>query len=350
MNRDSIQEYISWLERFEVIYKDYIDSSEELKEIFTGTLEKFKKVLRGNNRNLTEEDIIKLLKELVKEFSVAYDKNGKINKTLEGPRNTDAFKQAIYNNEIAELKKWLISNINNKKLFPNFERIVMFVAKNRQMIEFLKLGKVIDAHSIEHSKYFEVFGKRRKPGDFFSSPLFYSHAEHLHKAETEKFKQIIYTYKGRLFEDLTGYMHFFRGSPMWFHTDAQFHSELFKIMNELYSEFLSLVNRQNSVNKKDILVELYWLYMQTCPFERGSAAIGEILFSVLLRKYFSCDFFISRGWHGNPKIIPDIHALHYQLDHFKSIFWKQFTNCAGNSNQNINNATTNQLRREVIGP
>jgi hypothetical protein len=343
MNRDSVNEYISWLERFEVIYKEYIDSSEKLREIFAGTLEKFKKVLRGNNQNLTEEGIIKLLKELVKEFSVAYDTNEKINKTLEGPRNTDAFKQAIYKNEIVELKEWLIKNIDNKKLFPNFESIVMFVAKKRQMIEFLKLGKVIDAHLIEHSKYFEVFGRRRKPSDSFSSPLIGSHAEHLHKAETEKFKQITYTHthKGKLFEELTGYMKYYRGAPMWFHTDAQFHPELFEIMNELYSDFLSSVNRSNNASKRDILPELYWLYMQTCPFERGSASIGEILFSVLLRKHFGCDFIISNGWNGNPLIIPDIHALTYDLEYFKSIFWDQFVDC------NLNKYTN--FRNKIIG-
>ena len=102
-------------------------------------------------------------------------------------------------------------------------------------------------------------------------------------------------------------------------------------MNKLYTEFLSLAS------KRDILVELYWLYMQTCPFERGSAAIGEILFSVLLRKYFECDFLISKGWDGDPLTIPDIHALHYELDHFKSIFWDQFTNCNLKKNSNNNN-------------
>jgi hypothetical protein len=68
-----------------------------------------------------------------------------------------------------------------------------------------------------------------------------------------------------------------------------------------------------------------------------------------LRKYFGCDFFISNGWNGNPEIIPDIYALHYELDHFKSIFWDQFTNCTGKPNPNINNAMTNRLRAEVIG-
>jgi hypothetical protein len=104
MNRNSIQEYIYWLERFGEIYKKYIDSSKELNEIFAGTLEKFQRILRENIVN-TEENIIKSLKELVRKFSAAYDANRNINKTLEGPRSTDAFKQAIYKNEIAELKK-----------------------------------------------------------------------------------------------------------------------------------------------------------------------------------------------------------------------------------------------------
>ena len=186
MNNDDVREYILWLEKFGNIYQKYIDSSEELSKIFAGTLEKFKKVLSGNNRNLTEEGIIRLLKELVKKFSVAYDANRNINKKLEGPRNTNAFKQSIYMNEIAELKKWLMENINDPTLFPNFESIVMYVAKKRQMIEFLKLGKVIDAHLINHSVYFEIFGKRRKLNDSFSSPLIGSHAEHLDKKENKK--------------------------------------------------------------------------------------------------------------------------------------------------------------------
>ena len=59
--------------------------------------------------------------------------------------------------------------------------------------------------------------------------------------------------------------------------------------------------------------------MQTCPFLRGSASIGEIVFSALLQKYFNCDF--------KQIIIPDIHALIYPLDFFKSIFWEQFVTC-----------------------
>ena len=344
MNRDSVNEYILWLQKFREIYSKYLipdskDFNEELQEIFENTLLKLKRILSGNNTISTEEDIIRLLKELVKKFSIVYDSNNSWNKSIQGPRNTNAFKQNIYMSEITKLKEWLIENINDSKFENNFEKIVMFVAKKRQMIEFLKLGKVIDTHLIEHSKYFEVFGRRRKPSDSFSSPLIGSHAEHLHKAETEKFKQITYTHthKGKLFEELTGYMRFFRGDPIWFHTDAQFHPELFQIMNELYSEFLSSVNRSNNNSKRDILPELYWLYMQACPFERGSAAIGEILFSVLLRKNFGCDFLISNGWNGDPLTIPDIHALHYQLDEFKSIFWGQFTNCGLKKKSNNNN-------------
>ena len=67
-----------------------------------------------------------------------------------------------------------------------------------------------------------------------------------------------------------------------------------------------------------------------------------------MRKYFNCDFFISNGWNGNPEIIPDIHALMYDLERFKKIFLDQFTNCTGKLNPNINNVTANQLRRKVI--
>ncbi len=339
MNRDSVNEYILWLQKFGEIYKEYIDSSEELSEIFSETLKKFMKVLRGNNRNLTEEGIIKLLKELVKKFSVAYDANASINKSKKGPRNTDAFKQNIYKNEIAELKEWLIKNLDNRQLFPNFESIVMFVAKRRQMIEFLKLSKENDAELIDDCIYFEIYGKRRL-NDTFISPLIASHAKHLYNSENKKKgrRTIKYKYIDKNI-DLTTYV---PTGPSWMHTNGKDSPQLFEIMNKLYTEFLSLVNGHNNTSKRDILPELYWLYMQTCPFERGSAAIGEILFSVLLRKYFGCDFFISNGWNGDPLTIPDIHALHYQLDEFKEIFWGQLTDCGLKKNSNNNNR--NNLR------
>ncbi len=252
-----------------------------------------------------------------------------INKKKEGPRNTNSFKQGIYKNEISELKKMLIANINNPKLFPNFESIVMFIAKKRQMIEFLKLGNS-----------FELFGKKRKKRDGLISKLILSHAEHLFKELSNKDideKSIKYNYNNGEKQIEIGLTFYLRmgEAPEWHHTNVTSHLILFKIMNELYSKFLSQVNRNNNESeKKNILVELYWLYIQTCPFDRGSAAIGEILFSVLLRKYFECDFLISNGWNGDPLIIPDIHALHYDLDEFKSIFWKQFINCNLKSKEN----------------
>ena len=79
--------------------------------------------------------------------------------------------------------------------------------------------------------------------------------------------------------------------------------------------------------------------MQTCPFERGSASIGEIIFSALLQKYFGCNFKIYEE-EVRPEIIPDIHALSYDLKRFQDIFWERFTTCPIN-NRNNNNQHSN---------
>ena len=340
MNRDSVNEYISWLEKFGEIYEEYIISNKEIEKIYRNALIKFKNILKINKKNGTEEDIIRSLKELVYKCSIIYDANESKNKSKKGPRNTDAFKQNIYQTEIAKLKKWLIANINDPKFENNFEKIVMFVAKKRQMIEFLKLRKDFNDNSIYYSPeiekyiYFEQFGKIRRM-DLLS---FYEAFQVTHlivSGSDSPERQITYKYKDNTF-NLTKDI-----QVLWMHTNHLLFPQLFQIMNELYTEFLSLVNGHNNTSKRDILPELYWLYMQTCPFERGSAAIGEILFSVLLRKYFGCDFLISKGWNGDPLTIPDIHALHYELDHFKSIFWGQFTNC-GLNNNNRNNLQGNK--------
>ena len=339
MNHDSINEYISWLEEFRKIYSIYLspDFNEELQKIFVSTLERFHRILSGNNTNSTEEDIIRLLKELVRKFSVVYDSNNSRNKSIQGPRNTNAFKQNIYISEITKLKELLIDNINDPKFKNNFEKIVMFIAKKRQMIEFLKLGKIIDDDSIDNCVYFEIFGKKRDVDDELKSNILDSKGEHLHNEFSNKgITDIKHTYlEGEIL--LTKCRFFLKKKrSSWQHTHTMEHPKLFEIMNKLYSEFLSLVvNRHNNINKRNKLVELYWLYIQTCPFERGSAAIGEILFSVLLRKYFGCDFLISNGWNGDPLIIPDIHALTYKLEHFMKIFWGQFTTCTGNRLRNV---------------
>jgi hypothetical protein len=73
---------------------------------------------------------------------------------------------------------------------------------------------------------------------------------------------------------------------------------------------------------KDLLCELYWLFMQTCPFKRGSAAIAEIIFSALLQKHFGYNFKLLTEPY-NPRHIPDIHALTYPLEKFKNFFWEK---------------------------
>jgi hypothetical protein len=71
-------------------------------------------------------------------------------------------------------------------------------------------------------------------------------------------------------------------SALWTHTSPEHIPKLFKIMNELYD----LLRTTNDIkNIKKIIAKLYWLYMQTCPYHRGSASIGEILFSVLLQLF-----------------------------------------------------------------
>jgi len=333
---NSINEYILWLEKFREYYSKYLNSSKELREIFGKTIEKFMKILLDKNKTSTEEeDIIKLLKELVKNFSIEYKKNSSINKSAIGPRNTNAFKQNIYKIEISKLKELLSENLSE---FSNFESIVMFVAKKRQMIEFLKLG-IAESSFLNSQVDFDIFGKRRIPNDNLLSKLIPSHAEHLYKEFLKKNifdKDIQYIYDKESIP-LTLYLTM-DNKPEWNHTDAEYHPKLFQRMNELYSDLLI---DGNNTSKRNKLAELYWLYIQTCPFERGSASIGEITFSVLLKKFFNCDFFISNGWNGNPEIIPDIYALMYDLYDFKKIFWDQFTNI--NKNKAMN------FRKKIIG-
>jgi hypothetical protein len=133
---------------------------------------------------------------------------------------------------------------------------------------------------------------------------------------------------------------------MWQHTQGAKIINLLQEMNKIYEEFKrSLSNKNNkepiqTEQSKNLLSKLYWLYMQTCPFERGSASIGEIIFSALLQKHFECDFRLFRE-RFDPHLIPDIHALTYPLEYFQSIFWDQFVSCENYKNNFSRNSNWN---------
>ncbi len=117
----------------------------------------------------------------------------------------------------------------------------------------------------------------------------------------------------------------------WVHTSARNIVDLLYNMNILFEELkISLSNKNNKEPSKLILSKLYWLFMQTCPFERGSAAISEIIFSALLQKYFGCNFkLLSEPY--NPRHIPGIHALTYPIEKFQDFFWEKLVSKNNNS-------------------
>jgi len=96
---------------------------------------------------------------------------------------------------------------------------------------------------------------------------------------------------------------------------------------------------------KDLLCELYWLFMQTCPFIRGSAAIAEIIFSALLQKHFGCNFKLLTEKY-NAKHIPDIHALTYPLEKFKKFFWEKLVSKINSSRSQANSGINNSRSQE----
>jgi hypothetical protein len=132
-----------------------------------------------------------------------------------------------------------------------------------------------------------------------------------------------------------------RYKAKWIHTKAIYIYPLLLKMDELYNKFIT-----SNVKSKRLLSKLYWLYMQTCPFERGSASIGEIIFSALLQKYFGCNFKIYEE-EVRPEIIPDIHALSYDLKRFQDIFWERFTTCPINKRNNNNNNNNNNQHQNI---
>jgi len=251
------------------------------------------------------------------------------NKVKVGPRNTNVYKQSIYNTEIKLIKEQLLRILEDS----TFEELCDYVTLKRKMIEFLKL-----THARKGGVSFHFFGKKRiYDNNDIKSPFIASKAKHLVNKFGISNKQIKYNNI-----DLTEYKITMinnemtrekKLSALWFHTSPENIPRLFEIMNELY-ESLKKSSVNDIKNIKKIIAKLYWLYMQTCPYHRGSASIGEILFSVLLQKYLKCDFKISSGWNSNPETIPDIHALSYELNDFIKIFYSQFTTCDGD---NVNN-------------
>lgn len=286
--------------------------------------------LRKKKNYYTEERLLREMNKLIEFLRIIYNAKH-INKTPVGPRSTNKYKQIIYDNEVKLIKDSLMEKLDT---YRSFEEISNYIAVKRQMIEFLKLAINYDD-----------FGKIRilqKNGKIIhqiisSSPFIGSKANHLLEKLNPKNKQIKYRNI-----DLTRYKINTNNSKLvgtWVHTHPDNIDKLFKIMNKLY-DLLRTTNDKKKI--KRIISKLYWLYMQTCPYYRGSASIGEILFSVLLQKYLGCDFKISSGWNRNPETIPDIHALSYDLKDFIKIFYSQFTTCeVDNVNNNNNNNNNN---------
>jgi hypothetical protein len=318
---------------------------------------KIKKIEEIKERLLLTEDDFKNIKYKMKEYYGEYvkndeelyndynvlktkiNKNNRLNKSVSsGPRNIVKFKQDIYKKELRKIIDFLLLQLEN---LTDFKSIMLFVAKRRKIIELLKL---------ELDNY-NIFGKFRETRIF--SPIISSRGNHLINYILSKYGQNNCRYKNKKLTYIRNKIG--QGNIKhlcWEHTLPKFILDLLQEMNEIYKEFKRSLLHKNNKNQikgslssnekvirteqsKNLLSELYWLYMQTCPFERGSASIGEIIFSALLQKHFDCDFRLFRE-PFNPRLIPDIHALTYPLEKFQSIFWDQFVSCE-NKNSNWNN-------------
>jgi len=295
------------------------------------------KIQEIKERLLLTEDDFKNIKDKMKEYYGEYvkndeelyndynmlktkiNKNHRLNKSVSsGPRNIVKFKQDIYKNELRKIIDFLLLQLEN---FKDFESIMLFVAKRRKIIELLKL---------ELDNY-NIFGKFREIRIF--SPIISSKGSHLINNIVSEYGRNKCIYKNK---KLTFIRNKIRQGNVkhlcWEHTLPSFILQLLDEMNEIYEEFKkSLLHKNNKETSKNLLSKLYWLYMQTCPFERGSASIGEMIFSALLQKHFDCDFRLFRE-PFNPHLIPDIHALTYPLEYFQSIFWDQFVSCENYKN------------------
>jgi len=280
----------------------------------------------------------KSIKNQVKQIRKKYRNNKSVSHNLWiniAPRNVEELKQDIYMKELKKVIHYLCDNIDNIELFPDFLSIVLFVANKRKIIEFLKL-----------SKNFDSFGSLRTSNNVngmkaeFRSNIFSSSGAHLLNNKNNELVSNTIKYNNK---NLTKIIIFNNGkfkNGYWVHPSAYSIPRLLYLMNKLYKKFnKSLSNKNNIEKSKYLLCELYWLFMQTCPFERGSAAIAEIIFSALLQKHFGCNFKLLTEPY-NPRHIPDIHALTYPLEKFKVFFWEKLVS------KNNNSGTTLKYKRK----
>ena len=336
-NNDYINDILSILDALSIYYRKYNSVKQELIS--------FKTMLTTTNNKSNVSSKLKQIISLIKE------KNENLKKNKNNQRGMSNFKQSIYLFEVNLIIKYLIDNFENNEIFENFISILLYVAKKRKIIEILKLNENYEIFGLlrKETKYIRNSSGRIINEIIFRSSIKASRGDHLiNELATGR---NIWTNKRN---SLSPNNHAFkynnikltsfnvtpwtneknRCNAKWIHTKAIYIYPLLLKLNKLYDRFIT-----SNVKSKRLLSKLYWLYMQTCPFERGSASIGEIIFSALLQKYFGCNFKIYEE-EVRPEIIPDIHALSYDLKRFQDIFWERFTTCPinkrNNNNQNQN--------------
>jgi len=314
----------------EINYDNFLNKLSKRIEILTNSnYSEINEKLKKHYSNYYNNELTKYksINDHAKQMQRKYKDNKNVSHTLLrniAPRNVQKFKQDIYMNELQEVIQFLCDNIDNLELFPDFLSIVLFVAKKRKIIEYLKFKKDWKLFgSLRKSKY--VNGMKAE----FQSNIINSSGKHLINNGNIQSNQI--KYNNNNLTEIRKY----NNHPVWVHTSADIIIKLLYKMNKLYEEFKkSLVNRNNSGKSQTLLCELYWLFIQTCPFERGSAAIAEIIFSALLQKHFGCNFKLLTEPY-NSKHIPDIHALTYPLKNFKIFFWEKLVSKINNSGNEL---------------
>lgn len=306
------------------ILNDYISQTRDLNESDKKQiLEKLKKLYPTNTNNLNIN--------LEKLYNL-FDKRNKTNRN--NIRKMSNFKQRIYLSEVNDIIDYIIHNI---EIFTDFTEILLLVAKKRKIIEILKLNPDYMLFGMirkdkEKERMYSLIQKSR--GNHLINELQSGRNRTTNIRNHKELNNHAFKYNGIKLTSLNyvvGFtMPWLRSHGMWIHTKSENIIKLFLKMNELYKIFIT-----SNVKSKRLLSKLYWLYMQTCPFVRGSASIGEIIFSALLQKYFGCNFKIYDE-AVRPEIIPDIHALSYDLKKFQDIFWERFTTCLINKRNNNN--------------